>query len=498
MMDKKEKLLVLFLLLVFFIQCVESNKLKSITFDEPIHILSGINYFSEKIAINLEHPPLAKLWTGIPSFFIDSENTWVRIQKMLFYSRLQVTLIALLLGVSVFLFSKKLWGTKPAIISLFLFSFSPNIIAHSRLVTNDLICITLGFISVYFLYLAIHKKPIFYVFSMIFFALSANTRFSGFIYILPIIILLILNKKQISKQRIRTINLNWFKLLLGFLITTILITNIVYFIAFNEFSFTFVPKKLIEGLIIGFTHLKKGHPSFFLGKFSKNGNYLFFLIAFLIKTPITTIILFLTSVKIMIEKKEYSENYFLLLPIFLIFIIISLGSKINIGLRHVLGIYPFLFVFSGNSINYFLNNTNLKKILFGILILWYLLTAILIFPHHLEYFNELIGGPNNGYKYLIDSNLDWGQDKKYLEKYLEKNPKTINNPNCKKIKGTIILTANEYHGLLEKKFIPCELNKNKTFEYCGNQFQLNKNCYKWIKTKPIKFITPSILVFEVE
>ena len=56
-----------------------------------------------------------------------------------------------------------------------------------------------------------------------------------------------------------------------------------------------------------------------------------------------------------------------------------------------------------------------------ILSLWYLLSSISIFPHYLEYFNELVGGPSNGYKYLIDSNLDWGQDLKLLKVWIDDN-----------------------------------------------------------------------------
>lgn len=497
MMNKIEISVLFFLLCFFFIQCVGTNINNSITYDEPTHILSGINYFNEKIPFNLEHPPIAKLWAGLPSLFIYSENNEMQIQKMLFYSRLQITFIALLLGVFVFLFSKKLFGTKKALISLFLFSFSPNIIAHSTLVTNDLMCIAFGFISIYFLYLAINEKKIFYVFSIFFLALSVNARFSGFLYLLLVLILLNLNKEKIKKQKINSIKLNWIKVFFIYVIFIILITNVIYFFALNDFSSNFVPETLIKGLNEGFHHLERGHSSFFLGEFNREANPLFFLISFLIKTPITTIILFLLSIKIFFEKKKNSKNYFLLIPILLIFLILSFGSTINIGLRHILGIYPFLFVFIGNSIEFFEKNT-FKKIIFGILCLWYFLTAMFIFPHYLGYFNEFIGGPNNGYKYLIDSNLDWGQNQKYLENYLKENPEAIFNPGCEKTKGKIVLNANEFHGLRQTEdFIKCELNKDIAMEFCGKIIGLNPNCYSWIDSNPVEFITPSLLVFEV-
>ena len=53
------------------------------------------------------------------------------------------------------------------------------------------------------------------------------------------------------------------------------------------------------------------------------------------------------------------------------------------------------------------------------LALWYIISSASIFPHYLAYFNELIGGPGQGYKYLVDSNLDWGQDLKGLKRYMD-------------------------------------------------------------------------------
>jgi hypothetical protein len=54
------------------------------------------------------------------------------------------------------------------------------------------------------------------------------------------------------------------------------------------------------------------------------------------------------------------------------------------------------------------------------LIGWYVGASCYIHPHYLAYFNELAGGPDNGYKYLVDSNLDWGQDLKGLKSYMQK------------------------------------------------------------------------------
>jgi hypothetical protein len=50
---------------------------------------------------------------------------------------------------------------------------------------------------------------------------------------------------------------------------------------------------------------------------------------------------------------------------------------------------------------------------------WYVLSSAWISPHYLAYFNELVGGPDRGSRYLVDSNLDWGQDLKGLKRYMD-------------------------------------------------------------------------------
>ena len=51
----------------------------------------------------------------------------------------------------------------------------------------------------------------------------------------------------------------------------------------------------------------------------------------------------------------------------------------------------------------------------------YIAPTILVFPHYLSYFNIVAGGPNEGHRWLNDSNLDWGQDLPGLKEYMEKN-----------------------------------------------------------------------------
>jgi hypothetical protein len=157
-----------------------------------------------------------------------------------------------------------------------------------------------------------------------------------------------------------------------------------------------------------------------MGEFSTTGWWYYFSIAFLIKTPVAAILLLIASVLYLFvaDKEDSGKAMYMILPALLVFIAVSL-QKVNIGLRHVLPVYPFIFTLIGFVPNIRTRSLKAAKAVFYAACLWYLYAAISIYPHQLAYFNEFIGGPANGYKYLVDSNLDWGQDLPGLKKYMD-------------------------------------------------------------------------------
>ncbi len=60
----------------------------------------------------------------------------------------------------------------------------------------------------------------------------------------------------------------------------------------------------------------------------------------------------------------------------------------------------------------------LGRLLVGLTVAWGAVSSFSVFPHYLAYFNESIGGPSHGYRYLVDSNLDWGQELKDLKHFM--------------------------------------------------------------------------------
>ena len=138
-------------------------------------------------------------------------------------------------------------------------------------------------------------------------------------------------------------------------------------------------------------------------------------------------LLLLLGVVALITGKVPRDQNLLLLAGLVFFVVFyfayAVFSPINIGHRHILPIYPALFICAGASVCWLRRRAG--QVLIGGLAAWLLIANIYIYPHYLCYFNEFIGGPQNGHYYLADSNIDWGQDMKRLARYSQDHPTEV-------------------------------------------------------------------------
>ncbi|MFH1644918.1 MAG: hypothetical protein ABIB11_00695, partial [Candidatus Omnitrophota bacterium] len=192
-------------------------------------------------------------------------------------------------------------------------------------------------------------------------------------------------------------------------------------VAFLDLLLMKLPMPLGEH-ILGFfgvlRHSYEGHSTYLLGSWSSKANPLYFLITFALKTPLPVILLLVLGIIRSFKKKLSINEYFLIIPVFVYFLI-ALNSNLQIGIRHLLPIYPLCFIISARSIDFF--KYKLLKVVIIVSCVWLVLGTFIIWPNFLSYFNEAAGGPNNGWRYLRDSNIDWGQDLPSLSGYLKKN-----------------------------------------------------------------------------
>jgi tetratricopeptide (TPR) repeat protein len=96
-----------------------------------------------------------------------------------------------------------------------------------------------------------------------------------------------------------------------------------------------------------------------------------------------------------------------------------MGSGMNIGVRHILPVYPFLMILAGWGAWKLIERQRRWAYVVAALLVWNVVSSARTFPVYLSYSNELWGGPSQTYKYLTDSNADWGQQLKTAKRYLD-------------------------------------------------------------------------------
>src|SRR5208283_1729291 len=86
-----------------------------------------------------------------------------------------------------------------------------------------------------------------------------------------------------------------------------------------------------------------------------------------------------------------------------------LASHLDIGLRYLIPIYPVFFVLGGANVFWLLGEKFIFKLILTALLVGTITESLSAWPNYLAFFNQFVGS-RNGYQYLVDSSLDWGQD----------------------------------------------------------------------------------------
>jgi hypothetical protein len=180
-----------------------------------------------------------------------------------------------------------------------------------------------------------------------------------------------------------------------------------------------VPEDYARGLLFVMTH-SEARPTFLLGELSDRPRAGYFLVTFLLKTPVP--LLLLTALALLrVGRLSSRDAAFLWLPV-AVYAAFALTRGLQIGHRHLLPVYPFLFVAAGEAAARLWSWRRPAGLAVAAALgLWYAGGTLRQHPHHLAYFNEIAGGPGNAWRLLVDSNLDWGQDLKRLAAWMRAN-----------------------------------------------------------------------------
>jgi hypothetical protein len=210
------------------------------------------------------------------------------------------------------------------------------------------------------------------------------------------------------------------------------------------------PKNYIVGIDVQQRDFENyGFPSYLGGRYAEHGWWYYYVYAVLVKSPLGTLGLLLLSVAVCFTRFappiRWYDAMVLLAPPLVIFVVVSMKSGFSHHSRYILPCLPFVFVWLGQFgkwIQFTVDSCplipspsppqsrgrrepeiagSLLGVVSAALLAWSIGSSLLVFPHSLAYFNELAGGPRNGANHLLNSNLDWGQDLLFLEKWIQRN-----------------------------------------------------------------------------
>ncbi|MBI4123140.1 MAG: glycosyltransferase family 39 protein [Parcubacteria group bacterium] len=397
-------------------------------------------------------------------------------KQIIFFSRLPMIGLLLFLGWILFRTTRRLFGNAVALGVLFLFAFSPTFLAHGRLVTND-VAAALGAFTATFLWLEFLKHPtktnifkagvVFGIAMILKFTLALLIPFFA---LLTLLFVLLNNRisglpKELGKY-----------ILLGSLVGIIGVAGVIFpvyqFHVWNYpadhqlrdtaadlaaggtsaaesvvVSMSDIPilrplAQYARGVLMASQRVSFGNTTYFMGSISGSGFDSYFPTLYLFKEPLALHLLALIAIAgllflIFRNAKRLSSclpvgmvwlrTHFAIVSS-LLFILLYWGfavlGNLNIGIRHLLPAYPFLFLIVAWSIKetHAHIRHNLKKPFVSVVLLlgiWYVSSSLASFPSYLSYYNELAKG--QGWRIAVDSNYDWGQDFYRLLDFVERN-----------------------------------------------------------------------------
>lgn len=463
------------LALVLGVQLVAAVRQWSITSDEINHLHAGYRYLTcGDFGWNPEHPPLLKLVAALPllamqvndpapgacgmanskaiDFHVGHDFTFANPERMLMAGRAAASLFVFALLALVWFGARKMFGVEAALIAASLLVFDPSMLAHGALVTTDMAA-TFGFLAaVLALYFYLESRVGFYlIITGVATGIALAVKHSSVLLAPALLALAILDPVFVSsseKSRARRILENLAAVVIVGLIAVAVLwmTYGVRYAARPNGAGTWANESVADSNSMLATRitpaLERAHllpeaylkgfqdilvdpeviprPAFLLGRVYRGGRWFYFPVAALIKFSAVVLIFALAACfSWRFWKKNRRELLFLIVPP-AIFLAASCASDINMGIRHILPVLPFLILFGASGTWVLLSRYKNGLAVCAVAVFLHAASSLHAFPNYIAYSNEFWGGPSNTYRYLADSNVDWGQSMKEAKAYLDR------------------------------------------------------------------------------
>jgi hypothetical protein len=474
------KLAPLALLLVMLAEVAFSTRQESPSWDEGDHIFAGyMNWKHGAYDLNPEHPPLVKLVATLPllplqlkvpplqgRYFKDesyfdghdllfrngpSEGGHYTADTLLFRIHMTVLAFALGLGLLLFLAAQEMFGSAAGLIALTLFVFDPTVLVNAPFVTTDMGATFGFFASVYSFYRFAIKRT--WPRAILCGAAVGVALASKHSTVLLLPILLLLGAGELAarwKSNRRWPAVEAKQLALG----SLAIAAIAIFLLWGVYSFRFAMHPqgvavrtfaasvaplsptlrtllstleryhlLPESYIYGFADVVRvGNfmPAYIFGKLYLHGQWFYFPAILSLKwTPGVLGLLVLSIYAFATGKVHRAREVFFLAVPAIVYLAVAMVRTEDIGVRHVLPIFPFAFAFAGGGAAWLIQQRRLWLAPVAALLLWHVVDSLRMFPNYMPYANVFWGGPSKTNLYFTDSATEWGQELKWVKQWTD-------------------------------------------------------------------------------
>lgn len=447
--------------LLYFALALHAARIETPTVDEFAHLPAGCVYWKTgDFDLYSKNPPLAKLWMSLP-VVADSRVTVPRVEgatqgwgpwaygtkfmnanrssylALFFRARIMIVLLGLVTGGLLFLWARELYSLPTASILASLFLLSPTVLAHAHVATIDMGCAFTMMLAA----LAVRRSCLepgwrWAAVCGAALGLALAVKYTA-VLLLPVIAILLPLSRLWSGNRPDKRRVSMMFRDLGVLVlAAILVVNVLMGFSgalrpAGRFAFTssfakgvqqhlpgWMPVPLPAAYVTGFDAQKLDTEvgeagSYLLGRWSEHGWWYYNLFALLVKEPEPLLILLMLAPWFWRKRPDSrGATMFLMVPAIVLLVFLSLFNRLNIGIRYLLPVLPFLYLLIGPVVEV-IRGRRRRWIRWGgvsLLLGYYAGTALAIHPGYLSYFNPASGGPAGGGRLLLDSNIDWGQD----------------------------------------------------------------------------------------
>jgi Dolichyl-phosphate-mannose-protein mannosyltransferase len=475
----------LLLLLVLVAELIISVRRQSLSWDEGDHIFAGYqSWKAADFGVNPEHPPLVKALATLPllamhlrtpapkglAFFKDEayfdgrdliydNGGLATANRIIFRARMFAAVLSLLMALLVYLAALEMFSPMAGLFALTLIVFEPNLIAHGAYVTTDMGITCFMFATVFALF-RFRERPSWKTLPLLGLAtgLALASKHSA-VLLLPIALALgvceviapgsgerrVETRKDIARQ--------YAIAFAGAASIGLIILWATYGFRFsahpNGVSMTpslaeyirplhgIEPKIYLllahmrilpESYLYGLADIRllsvagQSFPTYLFHRVHAHGVPYYFPAAFVVKSTLGFMLLLVfAGYAVLSERLEGRRKLTFLMVPPIVYLIIAMFTGLNIGARHILPMYPFLAVLIGGAAVALARTRRVWMVAVSALLAWHVVSSIRSAPVYLAYANEAWGGPSQTYRYLTDSNVDWGQQLMSVKEYVDRN-----------------------------------------------------------------------------